>query len=81
MKNIHPEDRAAANKVLDALMNDPNATTTAECRYLCKDGSYKWIEFSGINLLHDPDIRGVLGNGIDLDAHKISNADPCRARQ
>nr|MBF0223546.1 PAS domain S-box protein [Desulfobulbaceae bacterium] len=69
-ENIHPEDKEAALKVLGTLMGESNATTTIECRYRCKDGSYKWIEFNGVNLLHDQDINGVLGNYRDISARR-----------
>jgi signal transduction histidine kinase/ActR/RegA family two-component response regulator len=56
-------------------MKQPNATDTTECRYRCKDGSYKWIEFTGVNLLHDPDIAGVLGNYHDISERKLAEAE------
>jgi PAS domain S-box-containing protein len=64
--NVHPEDIVAAQQFIAALMEKANAIGTTECRYRCKDGSYKWIEFAGVNLLHDPDIRGILGNYQDI---------------
>jgi PAS domain S-box-containing protein len=64
--NVHPEDVARAQKFIGGLMAEPNAAGTTEFRYRCKDGSYRWIEFTGINLLHDPDIQGVLGNYHDI---------------
>ena len=69
-ENVHPEDLDFAQKFIGALLQEPAATGTAECRYRCKDGGYKWIEFTGVNLLHDPDIRGVLGNYRDITERK-----------
>ena len=51
-------------------MSKSDAAGTIECRYKCKDGRYKWIEFTGSNLLHDPDIRGLLGNYHDITERK-----------
>jgi len=68
--NVHPEDMATAQQFINDLMDRPNVTRTTECRYRCKDGSYKWIEFTGINLLYDPDIRGILGNYQDITDRK-----------
>jgi two-component system, cell cycle sensor histidine kinase and response regulator CckA len=70
LENIHPEDKHFAQQFLGSLLNEPNATRTAQCRYRCKDGSYKWIEFTGLNLLHDPDIQGILGNYHDITERK-----------
>jgi PAS domain S-box-containing protein len=68
--NIHPDDLEGAQKFIGALFDTPNETGTMECRYKCKDGSYKWIEFTGVNLLHDPDIVGILGNYQDITERK-----------
>jgi PAS domain S-box-containing protein len=69
-ENIHPDELNSVQKIFGALLGEPNATGTTECRYRCKDGSYKWIEFTGANLLHDPDIRGILGNYHDITERK-----------
>ncbi len=68
--NVHPEDLESIQKFFGTLMHDPNAVGTTECRYKCKDGSYRWIEFTGNNLLNDPDIRGILGNYHDITDRK-----------
>jgi PAS domain S-box-containing protein len=70
LENVHPEDKGFAKQILCSLLSTPNTTTTVECRYRCKDGSYKWIEFTGTNLLHDPDIQGILGNYHDITERK-----------
>ena len=75
LANVHPEDRDFAAQFLASLSDEPNASGSAECRYLCKDGSYKWIEFTGVNLLHDPDIRGILGNYHDITVRKLAEEE------
>jgi PAS domain S-box-containing protein len=62
LENVHPEDLKAAHAFFDNLKNEPNSVGTMEFRYKCKDGSFKWIEFTGTNLLHDPEITGIIGN-------------------
>ncbi|MFA6008635.1 MAG: PAS domain S-box protein [Desulfobacteraceae bacterium] len=73
--NIHPEDLRATKEFFNGLMVAHNTKGTMECRYLCKDGSYRFIEFTGVNLLHDPDIRGILGNYHDITDRKKSEDD------
>ena len=68
--NVHPEDLAVAQKFVGTLMSEPGSTGTTECRYRCKDGSYKWIEITLINLLDDPDILGILGDYHDITERK-----------
>ena len=41
-----------------------------EFRYQCKDGSYKMVELSAINLTKDPNIDGILLNYHDITAYK-----------
>jgi PAS domain S-box-containing protein len=67
---VHPEDRVSTQKFVGDLIDQPNATGTAKCRYRCKDGSYRKIEITVVNLLHDPDIRGLLGNYHEITKRK-----------
>jgi len=68
--NVHPEDLASAQKFIETLMLEPESVGTMECRYKCRDGHYKWIQLTGSNLLHDPDICGILGNYHDITDRK-----------
>jgi len=65
-KIIHAGDRARVQQVFTQLLSTPGATATDQCRYQCKNGSYKWMEFTAVNLVHDPDIAGVLLNYHDI---------------
>ena len=67
---IHPEDLDDTQKFFAALLSEPDAAGATQCRYRCKDGSYRWIEITITNLLHDPDILGVLGNYHDITKRK-----------
>jgi PAS domain S-box-containing protein len=69
-KNIHPDHLENIQQFFGALLREPNATGTAECLYQCKDGSYKWIEFTATNLTNDPIINGVLLNYHDITDRK-----------
>ena len=72
--NVHPEDIAIVQAGLAVIMNQPHATHAGECRYRCKDGSYKWIELTAINLLSDPNIGGMLLNYHDITERKRAEA-------
>lgn len=69
--NIHPLDLEGFQKIVDDLMIKPKATGTTELRYKCKDGSYKWISLTIVNMFHDPDINGLLGNYHDISKNKL----------
>ncbi len=71
-ENIHPEDLASQQDYFRTLMDASDTVKKTECRYKCKDGRYKWIEFIGTNLVHDPDICGILGNYHDITDRKAA---------
>ena len=73
LANVHPKDLEFSKNFIATLISDPNVVKKAELRYKCKDGSYRWIEFSCCNLLHDPDIKGLLGNYHDITERKQYN--------
>jgi PAS domain S-box-containing protein len=74
LDNVHPDDLEGTRRFIDSIMREPGASGMQECRYGCKSGSYRWIEFSGLNLLHDPDILGFLGDYHDITQRKESEA-------
>jgi len=67
---IHSEDLPRIQAAFTTLLQSPRATASGECRYRCKDGSYKWVEFEASNLLHDPDIDGIFIHYRDISVRK-----------
>ncbi|NJK97934.1 MAG: PAS domain S-box protein [Bacteroidetes bacterium] len=67
---IHPDDLHTAQEFIASLLQEAGTVGSIECRYRCKDGNYKWIEFIGKNLLNDPEINGILGNYRDISERK-----------
>ncbi|WP_342305295.1 PAS domain S-box protein [Methanolobus sp. ZRKC5] len=70
--NIHPDELEDAKNLFSMLLRMPEAEKTAETRYLCKNGNYKWIEFTAINLLHEPAINGIMLNYHDITERKLA---------
>ena len=69
-KTVHPDDLERIQNEFWILLEKDNAKKTVEYRYQCKDGSYKWIELTAVNLTHDPIIHGVLMNYHDITERK-----------
>jgi len=67
---LHPDDLDMAQGIFIDLMEEPEKQCLFECRYLCKNGQYRWIEFNAINLINDPQIQGILGNYHDISPRK-----------
>ena len=71
-ENIHPDDHSRTEVFFGELLKSPNASASEECRYRSKDLTYKWIELTAINLLDDPNIKGILINYHDITERKHS---------
>ncbi|MGB3223095.1 MAG: PAS domain S-box protein [Desulforhopalus sp.] len=72
MEKVHPDDLNTAHTFFENLKNESNAIRTVEFRYKCNNGSFRWIEFTGANLLHDPEIAGILGNFQDITERRLA---------
>ncbi|MCX6230655.1 MAG: PAS domain S-box protein [Bacteroidetes bacterium] len=70
IENIHTDDTLVIKQFMTDLMKNQDNSARIEVRYICKDGSYKWIELIANNLLHDEDIEGLLINFTDITEHK-----------
>jgi diguanylate cyclase (GGDEF)-like protein/PAS domain S-box-containing protein len=63
---LHPGDLTRASDFLAEAMRRPGSTSPMEWRIRHRDGTYRMIEVLGTNLLHDPNIGGVVLNGRDV---------------
>ncbi|MGH2790445.1 MAG: two-component system sensor histidine kinase NtrB [Actinomycetota bacterium] len=67
---IHPDDSLAAAQRLGDVLGEPGATALLELRAQHKNGSWRWFEVSLHNLLHDPDVQGIVINQRDITERK-----------
>ena len=67
---VHPDDLEKTVTVLGAIVQQPGASMTVEYRLLHKDGSWRWMEATATNMLHDPQIRAIIGNFHDITERK-----------
>jgi len=56
----HPDDLDRANAVLRRVVDTPGLTQTGEFRARRADGAWEAIEFTGMNLLDDPEVAGII---------------------
>jgi PAS domain S-box-containing protein len=66
----HPDDIQAIDPEFTYFLNNPGATTTAQIRVRHKDGSWRWIELSGTNMLSEPGVNAVVVNFRDITERK-----------
>ncbi len=67
-----PEDRARITAELERLVRTGARDMHIEFRVLHRDGSIRWIESSGTNLLDDPNVGAIVGNYRDITVRKRS---------
>jgi diguanylate cyclase len=68
-ERIHPNDASRNQKMINELLNTDRYIKNENYRYLTKDGSYKEVEVTLTNLLHDPNINGIMVNFHDITKH------------
>lgn len=67
---VHPYDLERMQKEFYELLEKDRSVMSAEYKYKCKDGSYKPVHVTGVNLVNDPSINGVLVNYLDITDRK-----------
>ncbi|HVJ13291.1 MAG TPA: PAS domain S-box protein, partial [Burkholderiales bacterium] len=75
MDLIHPEERETALKLRAELLRHPGKVSVDDVRVRHKDGSYRWIELTRKNLLHEPSVRAVVFNFRDITERKQAEAE------
>ncbi len=67
MDVVHPEDKEGVQISLEKCFQKPGEMVAGvNARILHKNGTWRWMEGSLLNLLHDPDIRGIVDNFRDI---------------
>ncbi len=67
---VVPEDRLLLETALDRLVKNGDRDMSLEFRVKHNDGSIRWIESTGTNLLDDPDVAAIVGNYRDVTPRK-----------
>ncbi|MEX2382483.1 MAG: response regulator [Opitutales bacterium] len=72
---FHPNDKEESLILFQDLLNHPGEERTHTARFLSKEGSWKSIEVSARNLLHDPAVRGIVANSRDITRRRRAEED------
>ena len=78
---LRPEYRETAVRLRDDLLRSPDKLSVDEVEVLHKDGSWRWIELTRKNLLHEPSVRAVVMNFRDLTERKLADVEHTRLEQ
>ena len=69
-EQVHPDDLAIAAETLGRIVMKPGSSASIEIRSRHKDGSWRWIEATGTNLLENAAISGIVVNYRDVTERK-----------
>ncbi len=73
---LHPDDVADAALVMEKSLSNPGKPIYGKpARTRHKNGSYRWLEATITNFLHDPDINGIVDNFRDVTEKKIADEE------
>lgn len=67
---VHPEDAVILGDAIRQVLAKPGNVVTRQVRMKHKDGSWRYIESTGYNLLHDPAVQGIVINSRDITEQK-----------
>ncbi len=67
---VHPDDIDYTAQKFGELVGSPGLVKKAELRYRHKDGSWRNLEVSGVNLLDNPAVNGIVMTSHDVTDRK-----------
>ncbi len=67
---IHEGDRRRALAMRDLLLDDPAGQVSFEFRVAMPDGTVRWVETTGTNLIGKPEVRAVVASFRDITARR-----------
>jgi diguanylate cyclase (GGDEF)-like protein/PAS domain S-box-containing protein len=67
---VHPDDLQRVKIAYDEGLKDPGLQPSAEYRFRHKDGSWRWLESVGMNLIQEPGVGGYVVNSRDITRRK-----------
>ncbi|MBA3442149.1 MAG: PAS domain S-box protein, partial [Pyrinomonadaceae bacterium] len=67
---VHPDDLPAIAKDFAFKLANPGVPFSFECRMLHKDGTYRFVDGTSVNLLDDPAVNGIVANTRDVTDRK-----------
>ncbi|HEX2040256.1 MAG TPA: EAL domain-containing protein [Acidimicrobiales bacterium] len=67
---VHPDDVPMALRTFDRLLQTAGSVAKMELRAPHCDGSWRWLEVSVTNLLHEPAVEGIVVNFRDITERK-----------
>lgn len=72
---MHPDDREISKENTQKYLDGKLSSYFGEFRHKCKDGTYKWLQSSGVLLSRTPDGKPLLAIGTHTDIDERKKAE------
>ncbi len=69
---IHPDDRPAIARLLGEIVHQPGGTIDAQMRVRRKDGAWRWMDATAVNLLAEPTVGAIVVNYRDITERRLA---------
>jgi PAS domain S-box-containing protein len=66
LAGVHPDDLAVAQGGFEEMLRLPDRPLTQQLRVRHRDGTWRWLEITGNNLLHLPSVQAIVTNFHDV---------------
>ncbi len=71
---VHALDLDGVRERLKEVATVAGSNVTERCRFRCRDGSWRWIQFTFRNRLEEPQFEGILFHATDVtDLHRMES--------
>jgi PAS domain S-box-containing protein len=69
---IHPDDHAAGQTFVASLLGQPASKARVDVRFRHGNGSWRWLEATGSNLLDEPSVGAIVLNYRDVTEQRLA---------
>ena len=69
---VHPDDLEPFKTLFNQLLQEPGLQARSEFRLRHQDGTWRWVEGVGTNLLQEPSVAGIVVNYHDVTERKAA---------
>ncbi|TAE73743.1 MAG: PAS domain S-box protein [Bacteroidetes bacterium] len=73
--HIHPEGKSTFEEMFKDLLANPDEKITVQFSYFIKNGDRIWLEATGINLLSDSAIQGIIVNSRNITERRAAEKE------
>src|SRR4051812_527512 len=75
---VHPSELEATLRMREELLRSPGKVVTTEVRVRHKDGSWRWIDCTLTNLMHEESVGAMVMNFRDITERRLAETERAR---